>query len=146
MLMKTYMFLRIILGYVPKIHMSLPRSISHKLQQDSTSFGLLNFQLAMKITLVRRHHYIDLPHANSERLISDSTDKDDSCLCPLCDKMLSTKYKVKAHIKRVHHGEKPFKCSKCEKRFAQRHHFKDHMSRSEMRGYCPGRWRNSNKF
>ena len=129
--------------------MSLPRSISHKLQQDSTSFQfwIVKFSTcdenySCKTTSL----YIDLPHANSERLISDSTDIDDSCLCPLCDKILSTKYKVKAHIKRVHHGEKPFNCPKCEKRFAQRHHFKDHLSRSEMRGYCPGRWRNSNKF
>ena len=104
------------------------------------------FNSITKITQVERYHYIGSPHSSSEPLISDSIDIDDSCQCPLCDKILSTKYKVKAHIKRVHHGEKPFKCPKCDKRFAQRHHFKDHLSRSEMRGYCPGRWRNSNKF
>ncbi|KAL5264997.1 hypothetical protein ACHWQZ_G005933 [Mnemiopsis leidyi] len=57
-------------------------------------------------------------------------------VCPVCDKVLSSKYVIKAHIKRVHQGEKPYKCPTCNKCFTQKHHLRDHEARSERRGYC----------
>ena len=46
-------------------------------------------------------------------------------LCPHCDKLLDTKYKLERHV-RTHTGEKPFKCEMCPARFNQKSSLKTH--------------------
>ncbi|XP_044300256.1 GDNF-inducible zinc finger protein 1-like [Varanus komodoensis] len=46
--------------------------------------------------------------------------------CPYCDKVISSKCGLTVHV-RTHTGEKPYKCTSCPARFAQRSAFNTHV-------------------
>ncbi|KAH8370326.1 hypothetical protein KR093_003077, partial [Drosophila rubida] len=46
------------------------------------------------------------------------TIKNGGCVCPYCNKVVSTKGNLKMHI-RTHTGERPYKCTECPKSFVQ---------------------------
>jgi hypothetical protein len=46
--------------------------------------------------------------------------------CAICDKILSSKYKLQKHIDSVHNNIKPFKCEYCEFRCSQKSNLNNH--------------------
>lgn len=68
-----------------------------------------------------------------------SPDSEKIHMCSFCDKKFTRPVTVQAHIKSVHHGERPFICEECGKAFGTKGSLKDHqIIHSDERPFqCP---------